>query len=234
MRIGLYRPGKLHNSIGHYIDNVVSEFETLGVKPVFFSKTQPLPRDVDLYWDPGTGRGGPHLRFIHAPYPLVVTFHGAANLVLPIRECFGSGLRSLPTALKSRAITKAQWALNKNRCAATITVSDYAKGEVIEVLRQSEDKVFSIYHGVDLNVFHPNDEVLNTTTTPYFLHVSQGQPVKNVGRIVTAYSQLNHSSPLEFKLVAPGYSIPNPPEGIQLYHNLMAHAELARIIHAVV
>lgn len=227
MRVSVYWPNLLPLSIRSYVENVVAELDALGVQVVRFSQSDPLPTNVDLHWDPGTGRPGPHRRFSKTRQPLVVTFHGAANLSMPPHECFGSGWRNRGRAFKSKFATKKEWRRTQNKYAAVVAVSQYAKQEIATVLRVSKDIVFPIYHGVDLEIFYPESEIADAGTDSYLLHVSQPQPKKNVDRLISAYALIDPQERPQLKLVAPGYKISDPLAGLCLYQSPLDHDELA-------
>jgi glycosyltransferase involved in cell wall biosynthesis len=146
---------------------------------------------------------------------------------MPTRDCFGIGWRNHGIALRSKFSTKMGWHLNRNNYAAIVAVSEYAKQEISTYLHVSKDIIFPVYHGVDLEVFHPKNGSGDSENEAYLLHVSQPQPKKNVDRLVAAYALLDPQERPQLRLVAPGYTNSNLPDGIQLYQSSLKHDELA-------
>ena len=73
MRIG-YLDYTLGLSIRIYVDRIVQEIRNLGISMVPFGFGDPLPEDVDVYWDPRqTATTLPTERFNKAKKPCVAT-----------------------------------------------------------------------------------------------------------------------------------------------------------------
>ena len=64
---------------------------------------------------------------------------------------------------------------------------------------------------------------------PFFLHVSQYQPVKNIHAIITAYDQLPLSDKPHLLIVAPGFPNCSIPAGVNLIVNPVSGEELAKL-----
>ena len=64
---------------------------------------------------------------------------------------------------------------------------------------------------------------------PFFLHVSQYQPVKNVHAIIAAYDQLSLSSKPDLLIVAPGFPDCDVPAGVNLIVKPLSQKELAKL-----
>ncbi len=159
-----------------------------------------MQKEVDIFWFPDcAGGSAPPRKFLSLADKIVVTLHGAAPFTIPFYIYYDSIHRAI-TGTIFKYISFFKWQTFKNRVKAVITVSEYAKTELCSKLRIPEYKVFSIYHGIDADLFVP----ANIKDKRYFLHVSQYQPKKNVDRIVEAYRRLDTPKP-ELVLVVPGY-----------------------------
>lgn len=215
-------------SLRHYRENVVRELKGLGVTVFPFSEKETLPKSVDLYWDPRAAGGAPPFRgLLYAIAPFVVTVHGAAPFALPPWEIFTNWKSALRGKL-SNVKKLYYWRVFRERVAAIITVSYYAKAEIVKYLYLDQDKIFPIYHGVDLEVFTMEGD-RQKSNCAYFLHVSSYQPKKNVDRIIAAYISLQIANRPRLLIIAPGYrGDVNRPEGIEFILEGQSHTELAK------
>ncbi|HEX4792714.1 MAG TPA: glycosyltransferase family 1 protein [Humisphaera sp.] len=91
------------------------------------------------------------------------------------------------------------------RCRAIVTVSDYSKREIVDVLGVDPGKVHVTYPAVDAGCFKPEadqDALRNrllrrlNLRRPYFLAVSCSQGRKNTPLLLEAYSQLIPDAPM--------------------------------------
>lgn len=231
MKIGLFRLPSLPHSVQTYVESLASQLDKLGVQLLQLFPTDALPKELDICWDPGTGRPGPQQRLRNAPPPLVVTFHGVANLALPIRDCFGPGIRNSVRGFRSRQATFRGWRAFSSRCFRTIAVSGYARLEAARCLGLEFDRIVPVYHGVDLSTFRPGSDGM-VQRAPYFLHVSQYQPLKNVHSIIAAYDQLPLSNKPDLLIVAPGFPDCKLPVGVDLIAKPVSREELAKLYGA--
>jgi glycosyltransferase involved in cell wall biosynthesis len=163
---------------------------------------------------------------LKAVQPVVATFHGAANLALPIYECFGFSTRSMFAGYRSRVMTKATWYIFRKRCTAVITVSNYARQEFEKYLSFVHTKVIPIYYGIDHSIFYPGD--IKAEGNPYFLHVSAYQPKKNFDCILAAYRQLPADKP-RLVAVVPGYRRYIRDSKIEIIQKPYTHKELSNL-----
>jgi len=224
MKAGLFYPAGLAHSLRNYIDNVVRELNGLGVEVEPFSDTERLPGDIDLLWDPRCGRGAPPACFIGVGRPLIATFHGAANLALPLTECFGTGLRTLLSGIRSRHWTVNGWKRLRNSLAGVIAVSEYARTEFVKYLGYPEDMVFTVHHGVDSGMFYPS--VVPQEGGGFILHVSSYQRLKNIDRMIDAYRSLRMDDRPRLVIVAPGYPDRRVGADIDVIRESMDHEQL--------
>lgn len=228
MKIAYYNWNGRPFSIATYTDEVIAELTSLGVEFVAFGETDPVPDSVDIYWDPGTGRPGPHFRLREIAAPLIVTYHGAANLALTARHCFGPGMRTALRSAKSRRMTRRQWKMFRGKKLSVIAVSEYAKHEAASCLHLNSDDITAIYHGVTASNFTP---LLGPPAggERFFLHVSQFQPKKNVDAIIEAYRRLKMDDRPRLVLVSPGFDARPLPAGVELINQGVSAAEVAAL-----
>jgi glycosyltransferase involved in cell wall biosynthesis len=152
----------------------------------------------------------------------VVTVHGAANLSLPLKYTFPSFLEQIKGWFIN-AKRKLVWSIYKYKVAHVITVSKYAKEEIINYLNLEPALVSIIYHGYDDRLFFRQ-----SGAKPYLLHVSSYQPKKNVDRIVEAYQAISHPDKLPLIIICPGYSKKIADPKITLYTTSISSKEVAK------
>lgn len=228
LRLGLYRPTQIPLSVERYVDSTCQQLEALGVAISAFSQGEPPPPGMDVYWDPGTGRPAPCKGFLEIDGPLVVTYHGAANVSLAIGECFDPGLVNRLIGSWSRADTLRSWRSFKGRMMSVIAVSDHAADEFRTHIPVQPGNVATIYHGVDHDLFSPEDRSA-VGGTPYFLHVSSYQPKKNLDRILTAHARLDPAVVPRLLAVVPGYRPRDSAANIELVDEALDHRALATL-----
>jgi glycosyltransferase involved in cell wall biosynthesis len=226
VKIGIYKWDKRPLSIARYTDEIVAELAAKGVEFVAFNESEPVPESVDLYWDPGTGRPAPHWRLKNVQAPLVVTFHGAANLSLPLRDCYGSSPLRLGTGLLKRWRTRLNWRAFATKRFYAVAVSDYARQEAISCFGLSPDQTRAICHGVATSAFSPNQN-RDKRRGRYFLHVSQYQPKKNLDAIIDAYQHLQINEKPRLLIISPGYRAKTLPPCVKLITTAKSSEELA-------
>lgn len=233
MKVGVFHPNRIPLSAHNYIDNVVRELDKLKTECFLFDEEDPVPVQVDLYWDPRSmGGGPPYKKLAKIKKPLVVTVHGASSFSLPAREHF-SNIRSALLANIFKFIHLYNWCKFRDRCDAYIAVSRYGKWEIEKYLSLDESKITPIWHGVDLDVFKLDDS--EKPSRPYFLHVSQYQPKKNVDRIIEAYTKLTMVDKPALVLVVPRYpQLVSVPDGVEIIRAPKNHQELANLYRSAV
>ena len=231
--LGVFRPDCLPISIDRYLTATCRELRSLGVALEYFTETDPLPVNADIHWDPGTGRPAPHDRLQTASRPLVVTYHGAANVSMSLGECFSWGLSDVVTGMQSRIRTLRGWRAFEGRRLRAIAVSDFAAAELLRFAPIEPGDVAIIGHGVDHEIFRP-DGPAASDPAPFFLHVSSNQPKKNVDRILSAFARLDPETSPRLMVVAPGYPGQDIPPNVELIGTALDHAELAGLYRAAV
>jgi glycosyltransferase involved in cell wall biosynthesis len=228
VKIGIYRPLSLSFSVANYIDNIAPLLEKMGNRCSCFHMNESLPTDVDLFWDPRcTGGMPPHTLLSRLKIPLVATLHGAGPFVLVGTEYYRNRW-SAWLSNYSRFKKLVSWKKFSGHLAAIITVSEYAKSEITCSLGLHQEQIIPIYHGVDHELY-----TLKTSgfqpRKPYFLHVSQYQPKKNVGRIISAYSRLKHNNKADLVMIVPGYRGDHVSEpGVRIMRDKLSGVALAQ------
>jgi len=222
MNIAAFSPKNLPQSSRIYFENISRELTNLGHTVIPFAGKK-LPAPVDLYWEPSTGRNGPNVLLKKTTSPVVVTFHGVANLALPISECFRSGIQHQLAGYASRWISHYGW--RERFYDSMITPSEYAKKEAEIYLGIPAHMLTHIYHGVDYRVFYPSD--VRPKIEPYLLHISSYQPKKNLERVIASYLQIPDRLRPRLIIIAPGYHRSEHIEGIELIRESLDHKRIA-------
>lgn len=224
MKIGVWIPDKYLHSVRIYFEQVSGILTQKGVQFIPFGKNDPLPENVDIYWDPTcTGGKNPNKRFLKRKHPLVATVHGASNFALPHHYTY----RGWQQQLKGYWINfkrKVSWNLFRNNIEGIITVSNFAKEEIIRELNLPADKIQPVYHGYNTAIFQPVTDRKND----YLFHISVYQPVKNIPALLEAYQKADKSKKLPLVLVIPGYPESVNIEGITLINRSVSQQEVAQ------
>jgi glycosyltransferase involved in cell wall biosynthesis len=146
-----------------------------------------------LLWSPCAA--GPVISTRH-----VVTFHDLFPLDSPewYRPVFAKVYRTLLTSLSRTAIH-------------IIAVSHFTQGRLAERLRVHPDRITVIHNGVDFKTFYRSEEQavrarvkLNLPSSKYILCLGSVEPRKNLGRLLTAWSEVVGSLPQDIWLVVAG------------------------------
>ena len=183
-------------SLQVYEQSMCRELSALGVEMTLIEENGSLPDSCDILWDPGMCmRRVPHM-LADINVPVIGTMHGVKAFSLEASELV-SGLAERNELLSLKTDLTEDWGWFRHRVKSVISVSNYARDEVIKAFGLPDNLVTVIYHGVDRRVFHPNGSK-RTTERPYFLHVSRMDPVKNLSRILEAYSLLPEDDRPEF------------------------------------
>jgi glycosyltransferase involved in cell wall biosynthesis len=221
MRIGVWKPQRDETSVRIYTDQIVQHLQVFGHSIFFFGKFDEIP-EVDIIWDPTcTGAQYPNRKILQTSIPWIVTVHGAANLSLPLRYNFPSFAQKLQ-GLYINMRRKLMWSIYKTRVAHIITVSVYAKDEIVEYLNIPPNLISVIYHGYDDDLFYRQ-----SGEKTYLLHVSVYQPKKNVDAVLEAYRRLPQISRLPLLLVCPGYPFPVTDKDVTLITATQTRKQIA-------
>jgi glycosyltransferase involved in cell wall biosynthesis len=226
MKIGVWVPEKYLHSVRIYYEQISGILSQKGVEFIPFSQNDILPKNVDLYWDPTcTGGKNPNKRFQLRKYPLVATIHGASNFALPHHYTY-KGWKQQLKGYFINAKRKLYWNYFRKNIEGIITVSNFAKKEIINELHLDTHKIRTIYHGYDSKIFYPVPERSND----YLFHVSVFQPVKNIPVLLEAYKQLDLSKRLPLILLIPEYPNKIEIEGVTLIQKPVSQKEIAHFM----
>lgn len=223
MKIGVWVPEKYLHSVRIYYEQVSRILSQKGVEFIPFGPNDVLPKNVDLYWDPTcTGGKNPNKRFQLREHPLVATVHGASNFALPHHYTY-KGWKHQLKGYFINAKRKFYWKYFRKNIEGIITVSNFAKSEIIEELQLDAQKIRTIYHGYDSTFFFPVEDRSND----YLFHVSVFQPVKNIPVLLEAYKKLDETKRLPLVLLIPGYPNKIDIKGVKLIQQPVSQNEIA-------
>lgn len=227
MRIAVYEPQQLKAfSLLSYTQNIKQQLSGMGVEFISFNRGQRLPVGVDLYWDPRAAGGGAPVRTLqNARKPVVVTLHGASPFSLPAHELHRNVLKRIRTRIRNESM-KRRWN-RTDKHHTVITVSHYAKQEIVDHLPIPADRVVVIYHGLDHDLFSVSPGI--DDVTPYLLSVSQYQAKKNLDRVFEAYQMFVMPDKPRLIAVAPNYPETAPITGIDVFREPLPRSKLARL-----
>ena len=222
MKIGVWKPKHTATSVQIYTDNVVLHLREFGNEIFFFSKEDELPA-VDIIWDSTcTGAQYPNRKILNSEIPWIVTVHGASNLSLPLKYNFNTFFDKIK-GLYINAKRKIMWSWYKYKVVHVITVSKYAKEELIKYLNFEPGFISVIYHGYDDNIFYRQ-----SGAKPNLLHVSAYQPKKNVDRIIEAYQLIKDKNKLPLIVVCPNYPTAINDDKITLINTHIDSKQIAK------
>ena len=146
-------------------------------------------------------------------------FHGPCYFVPSSLHC-----KSIVTIhdlmfLRHPEFLRQEWvaSLNKDiyasvkRADAVITVSNFTKGEIIELLNVPADKIKVIYNGI-ASCFYPVQDRLKIEDikskygikSPYLIFVGNIEPKKNIETLILACAELRKSTTYKYPLVVVG------------------------------
>lgn len=214
-------------SLIRYRDSVMEELPSLGATIIPFGDNDPVPRKCDLVWDPGiAGNRKPPKNLQSIDRPLVTTIHGAAPYTVKWHEYFSDPHEAAKVRRENRT-TLLEWDVFKVRISAVIAVSRFGAMEVAQVYKMSPNLITPIYHGAAPRVFFMNKSP--SPPKPFFLHVSSYQPVKNLLRLIDAYTHFPISTRPELVIVSPGFKKANSVTGLTIIGQPLSAAELAKL-----
>lgn len=112
---------------------------------------------------------------------------------------------------QSRFLKPLLWKKLTARANHIITISEFSKGEIINLMGYPEEKITSIPLGVDTRFFEPiaKEEITEILSKlkidkPFFLFIGSIQPRKNLLRILEAHALLPHNLAVEFPIIIAG------------------------------
>ncbi len=229
LNVGVYQNPDIPQSFRVYAGNVQRYLPRHDISVIPFTSRKDLPKSADVLWDIRSGGGNPPEGFLlenNLP-PLVVTVHGFAPVTLNGWEYFRT--------LKGTAMSA--WYANQKRTlwrkahasvAGIIAVSAFVKKEAAEFTNVPAEKIHVCHHGVDAEVFAPVGEPV---VEPYFFHISNDEPRKNIRRIVTAFRQLrrDHDIGLVLKVPAGSARYYEGIDGVRVLTGMLETEEVAKL-----
>ena len=223
MKIGVWIPDKYVTSVRIYYQQIRAHLSAKGVEFTPFSRNDKLPKDVDLYWDPTcTGGKSPNRRFAGCDKPLIATVHGASNFSMPLHYTY-HGWKNQIKGYGINLKRKLYWNIFRNNIDGIITVSEFAKKEIIQELNLPEKKIQVIYHGYDSAIFNEK----SPAPRDYLLHVSSFHPIKNIPTLIEAYRRIDDAYKIPLVLIVPNYPNCMNEDGITLINQLKSQEEIA-------
>lgn len=231
MRIAVYKPNLFPLSMNIYLQNVTQLLAKQGVKISYFSDVSNMSPDADIYWDPRIGGGS--LAIInksHTNKPIVITLHGAALFSIRISEN-RKHFSETYYLKRDKWHFKRAWKKYTRDYQKVITVSQYAKSEILKYISFPEDRVIPIYLAANterLNLKQSKSD-LGEYAKPYFLHLSVYQPKKNIDRIIKAYNSIAFSNDVpDLLIISPEFSKAAKSSKIKIINTVVSKEEAAR------
>lgn len=226
-------------SVQRYIEGVTRHLGEESAEFISVEKGQTVLPNVDLLWDPAClGGKAPPLAWKRARCPVVATVHGVAPFSLPWREVHETVMSAVRGAIARtrHRIHWRRWRRWRGK-AYVITVSEFARDDIVHHLPIPKSAITPVYHGVDLRSFgpplpqasaaDPQRESRTPSARPFLLHVSQYQPKKNISRILQAYRMLGSVS-FDLHIQAPGLpESMQASEGVRISRRTLSTDELA-------
>ena len=211
-----------------YVSNYLIDH---GIKCIFFSENDTVPKEVDVIWDPRAVIPFNRLnckqyKFLKkTAIPIVITSHGANMTYLPLVN-FANSLLEFPQLIKSKYRIYYRWKTFRNY-KYIITPSNYSKFVLVNNLSIASEKIVPIYHGAnfDMDKIKPREN----KKFEYFLHVSNYKKIKNVIRIINAFKSLKLNLNIKLILVVPGFKGNIFDGNIQIIKTHLPHDKLGTL-----
>lgn len=231
MKIGYWVPNKYVTSVKIYTEEVMKELKGNGFSFIPFGSKDSLPKDVDLYWDSTcTGGKHPNKRLLNAKKPAIVTVHGAAPMSLPLAYTY-NGRKNQVKGWFQNQKKKVGWHTVGHKVDHIITVSEYAREEILKYLPIGKKNVHVIYHGFDRSKFSPMKlQEWKVQPDPFYFHISVYQPKKNIEAILEAYYGIPFDKRQPLVLYCPGYPRRIEEGGIRLENTFIEHREMSALL----
>jgi glycosyltransferase involved in cell wall biosynthesis len=208
MNIAVYKPNNTPLSMNIYLNKICQKLVCKGVKFTLFQDVISLPQEVDIFWDPRLGAGGiSALNRNITNKPIILTIHGTSLFSSRLKDNRWHYSQTLKL-IRDRLIMKRTWRYFADHYNKIITVSDFAKREIVKHLSIAENLIEAIYLAADTNLFYPldKDDLKTNKQKPYLFHVSVYQPMKNLKRIIKAYLSIAENDNIpDFLIVAPNF-----------------------------
>lgn len=147
-----------------------------------------------------------NLDLVHFPYfsvpvlyskPYVITIHDLILHHFPTGEA-----STLPIYVYRAKLLMYKFVIQQaaKKARKVITVTDATKQEIIDHLHIHKDKIIAIHEGVDKHIVNPHPKRI--ISEPYFLHVGNVYPHKNMETLLLAFRNVFLNTPV--KLVVTG------------------------------
>ena len=229
LNIGIYQSPEIPQSFRVFAGNVQRYLPGHGISIIPFTSRNDLPKSADVLWDIRSGGGNPPEGFLlenNLP-PLVVTVHGFAPVTLKGWEYFRT-LKGMVMSGRYATQKRALWQKAHASVAGIIAVSAFVKEEAVRFTNVPREKIHVCHHGVDSDIFTPRDE---PAAQPYFLHISNDEPRKNIRRIVAAFRRLrrDHDVGLVLKLPARNARHYEGIDGVRVLTGILETQEMAKL-----
>lgn len=200
--MGVFTPKELPESFRVCIENITPFLPKYGCDVTCHDSPNVL-KSADVIWDPRAGAGSPpHPMLVELDLPLVVTLHGVGPLAFP--KFYSKGPLQRFWIHQSNGRKRKLWQSLYPKCARIVTVSHFSKKSIIEHLDLPAEKIDVIHNGINRMIFKKTGPYLRLiqSGTPYFLHISNDEPRKNVKNILKAYRKMKCENkwPLILKL----------------------------------
>lgn len=204
LNLAVYQPLGVPQSFKVYAANILARIAPLGINASIFSDQASIPKAADVIWDIRSGGGNPPPEFLlnSALPPLVVTIHGFAPTSLPGSEYFDNWRDALLSPLYASRKRK-KWPVARKHIRKVIAVSEFTKHETIAFTGIAPEKIKVCHHGVDTNIFRQGTVA---TVIPYFFHISNDEPRKNIHRVIEAFKKMRPGRNIELLLKVPDSS----------------------------
>lgn len=187
-------------SLRHYASNITREICSMGVEVFPIQEDELIPTECDLVWDPAMCmRRIPYI-LKNCQIPIIGTMHGIKAFSMPIEE-LTTNAKERRNLLQLKKELIDDWNWFRSRVDAIIAVSDFCKKELIDAFKINPDKVHTIHHGNDRIIFSQKGNTVDIGR-PYFLNILRIDPIKNVNRILNAYSILPKNERPDLVIIA--------------------------------
>lgn len=226
IRIAVYTPDSLPESFRVVVDNITRELLKLGCDVIAFSRIDESLASADVVWDPRAGGGVPPVEELcRLHLPQVITCHGVAPMALPAFEYFGSIRGAIRGSLRNRTKKKA-WRDLESGYAAVVSVSCFSASNICDVLPINPAKVSWCYNAIDHALFSAPESGEYASGAKYFFHISNGEPRKNIQRILKAHDSLPRAIRLPLLLKVPTGVVTAAAEDVEVISGRLEDAEL--------
>lgn len=144
-----------------------------------------IPSDTDLLWVPH--------------YNIPVLYRG--KMIVTVHDCFHLAMPEFVSSWHKRFYAKALFKAVAKKAQQIVCVSDFTRQELIRFTQVNQDKVHTIYNGVDAFWSQPSKNQQRLYQKPYILYVGNVKPHKNLRRLVEAFKQVAQQIPQDLLIV---------------------------------